>query len=400
METRDLFNGIAIVIDDEIEEESANIKNLIQQLRKKKMPYITYDALPEEATIDHFDGISFILLDWKLIPKEISESVIEGVKTPDTLSESQIVENIDFIKKIKERYFVPIFIFTNEDVEVIINKLKENDLFYEDKKNSIFVKRKEELVGRIKLFIEIEKWAKNMPSIYIMKVWDKEYQRSKNSLFNELYQKNPSWPKILWKCFEADKVDKSKELGEVITRNLYTRMSQLKFDENILKKRGLKKSKEEIRKVLEGERFIKYPQPNAYSISTGDVFKEEKNEDGETEYIYYINIRAQCDLVGNSNPYLYCLKGRIVDESILGKKKGIPISEGSFIEKINHTIIPFIDGNKIIEFLFWELRKKKWNTMKNMRIGKLLPPYITRIQQRYAFFLVREGLPRIPDEAI
>ena len=42
----------------------------------------------------------------------------------------------------------------------------------------------------------------------------------------------------------------------------------------------------------------------------------------------------------------------------------------------------------------------QWNNIKDNRIGRLLPPYITRVQQKYAHYLQRQGLPRIPKQAI
>ena len=157
----------------------------------------------------------------------------------------------------------------------------------------------------------------------------------------------------------------------------------------------------EIRKLIEGERFI--TNIDNKTISTGDVFKEEYQNEGVTNFRYYLNIRPQCDLVRDSNldkVGLYCLKGRVFDENKINKKGGVPFNEGQFIEKINHAIIPFIDDNKIVEFLFRDLKVMKFGVLKDKRIGRLLPPYITRIQQRYALYLTRQGLPRIPKEAI
>lgn len=31
------------------------------------------------------------------------------------------------------------------------------------------------------------------------------------------------------------------------------------------------------------------------------------------------------------------------------------------------------------------------------RVGRLLPPFVTRVQQRYASYLQRPGMPRIPE---
>jgi hypothetical protein len=38
--------------------------------------------------------------------------------------------------------------------------------------------------------------------------------------------------------------------------------------------------------------------------------------------------------------------------------------------------------------------------LKDKRIGRLLPPYITRIQQLFGLYFQRIGLPRTPDEIL
>jgi len=180
-------------------------------------------------------------------------------------------------------------------------------------------------------------------------------------------------------------------------------MSPFEFSDDILNKRGPGIEKDAIRKVLEGERFIRSNHLQANDIGTGDIFKEEYVDNGSNRIRYYLNIRAQCDLLRSSNPdkiELYCLKGRVIDENTINKKSGIPFIEGQFIEKVNHAIIGCIDDGIIIEFLFRDLKVKKWKDLKNKRIGRLLPPYITRIQQRYALYLQRQGLPRTPELAV
>lgn len=390
MEITDLFKGIAIVIDDEIGNEKWGIDNLIKQIKARNMPCYTYDALPETDTIHHFEGVSFILLDWKLLPKELTEDTQKAVRIPDSYED----QNIAFLKELKRVIFAPVFIFTNENEHAIIRKLEDNNLYEEGKPNFIFVKKKGDLKGRTKLFKEIEKWAMKEPPIYVLKVWDRQYQIAKNSLFWDLYVLNPSWPQILWKAYEKDGVDMSQELGGIVTKNLHTRMTPFFFDKKILKKRGLGFSADETRKVLEGERFIKDDQLKEDDISTGDVFKKQQK--------YYLNIRAQCDLVvRDSAPdlddvELYCLKGKTSTKN----NTKIYFDKGQFNEKISHAFVPFIHGGKIIEFRFENIEILQWKDLKDNRIGRLLPPYITRIQQRYALYLQRQGLPRIPKEAI
>jgi len=400
METSDLFNGIAVIIDDEIGKKAANINELIKQIEDKNIPCVKYTYLPENDVIKHLQGISFLILDWRIRDKEIEEFMLDGVISPSTLEESIIQANIDFLKKLRDKCFIPIFIFTNEDETGIIMKLKESGLYNVDKPNFIFVKQKSDLKDD-NLFDQINSWIQTVPPIYALKEWEREYREAKNRMFGDFYKLSPSWPKILCDTFSADGANMSKELGGIITRNLHTRMTPFSFNVEVFARECAEKvSLEELRRVLEGERYVTQLHNN--EIATGDLFKEEYIEKGAKNYRYYLNIRAQCDLVhGNlDKTELYCLRGRTIDESKINEDDGTLFNDGQFIEKINNAIVPFIDNGKIIEFLFRDLKQLKWKDWKEKRIGRLLPPYITRIQQRYALYLQRQGLPRIPEVVV
>jgi hypothetical protein len=399
MDIAELFKGIAVVIDDEINNGDANIRNILNQIKRKNIPCLIYTSLPSEETIPSFHHLAFLLLDWRLVKNDLpSDVLLDGVEIPATLSRDQDAENIAFLKKLESVCFCPIFIFSNEGQETIIEKLVAEGFYSRDKPNHIFVKSKSELTGKTKLFSEIENWVKQNPSIYVLKEWEKEYQRSKNQLFSDFQRLTPMWPKIMWKTFEEDGVNKSLELGGLISRNLLTRMAPFEFSNDIMSKRGSKIQEIDIRKVLEGERFLNKKFLHADEVSTGDVFKEEYREGETVKYKYFLNIRAECDLIRDSNDEieLYCLRGRAIQEKSVNKKDGIPFRLGQFIEKVNHAVIPFLDDGMIIEFSFRDLKLLKWKTLKNKRIGRLLPPYINRVQQRYALYLHRQGLPRVP----
>lgn len=399
MATENILSGIAVVIDDEIDKDGANINNLISQIKKKNMPCLKYKKLPENSIIDYFEGISFLLLDWKLDAEVLGEFVTEGVTLPDEIRRSGVDENIAFLKKLKESCFVPIFIFTNEPEEPIIQALKDNDLYQEDKPNYIFVKKKSDLTGRTKLFKEIEKWIQKTPSIYVLATWDKAYRTSKIKLFYDFYNMSPNWPNILWKSFAADGVNMSLELGEVITRNLYTRMVPFAFDGKILNKRQRKATdKNEIRKVLQGEHFITKEGLDNNTICAGDLFKINGK--------IYINIRPDCDCIlgrnvtdGNAEDIdLYLLRGSKLTAT--QEREKYRKEYGNFEEIDNQSIIFSIIDGKTFGFRFKDLFIRKWSDIKDKRIGRLLPPYITRMQQRYALYLQRSGLPRTPKMAV
>ncbi len=201
MGLKDLFSGIAVVIDDEINNSNANIGNIVMQIESANIPILKYTSLPSEEVIRHFQNLSFLLLDWRLIKEEVTnDNITKGVTIPDTLQEYDVSESTEFIKKLSEVCFCPIFIFTNEDTTSIQSTLNLN----EDKPSNLFVKSKSDLQKDSTFFDTITKWLQNTPSIYVLKEWEKEYQNSKNKLFSEFHDLNSEWPHIMWKNFEAD----------------------------------------------------------------------------------------------------------------------------------------------------------------------------------------------------
>ncbi len=397
MDMKDLFSGIAVVIDDEINDSNANIGNIVKQIESANIPILKYTSLPSEEVIRHFRNLSFLLLDWRLIKEEVTtDEIAEGVTIPDALQEYDASENIEFIKKLSEVCFCPIFIFTNEDTTSIQSTLNLS----EDKPSNLFVKSKSDLQKDSTLFDTITDWLQNTPSIYVLKEWEKEYQNSKNKLFSEFHDLNSEWPHIMWGNFKADGANKSLELGELISRNLHSRMTPFEFNDGILNKDNSQIQKKELRKVLEGERYLKKDSLHDSDVGTGDLFKEEYQDNGETKYRYYLNIRAQCDLVREDNPELYTISGYKLEQMPNGKIVNISFSQGQYLEKTNHAVVAFLDDGNILEFKFSEFEIKPWENLRTNRIGRLLSPYINKIQQRYALFLQRQGLPRIPDAAI
>lgn len=395
MGLEELFSGVAVVIDDEVNDPSANINKIISQIESAHIPVLKYTSLPEDSIVSHFQNLSFLLLDWRLIKENVSnEKIVEGVTIPDGLQEYDATENLEFIKKLNESGFCPVFVFTNEDTVAIETKLLKEEVILKDRPSNIFVKSKKDLQGKNKLFNIIDAWLKKNPSIYVLKEWEREYQCSKTKLFNEFQKISPVWPKILWKNYKDDNTNPSVELGEFITRNLHTRMTPFLFSEKILNKRGKKINPNELQSVIEGEMFLSTLDQN--NIAPGDVFKISSD--------YYINIRAACDVIPGRTDQsiddieLYLIKGTKI--SVSRGKKAYNKYYGKFSEIDSQSIVFPIHDGKIIDFRFKKLEIKKWSDVKDKRVGRLLPPYINRIQQRYSLYMQRQGLPRIPDAAI
>ena len=384
--TQELFKGIGVIIDNNINNANSTdrILKIKRYLENKHFPILTYESLPSDEEIQCLHSVSFIILDWNLSGNDI------GVAIP----EETINDNIDFLNRLKKISYAPDFIFTNEDTDSIINILKDNEL-YHDEFNHIFVKNKESIKSGKSLFSCINQWLNKTPSVYVMKEWENKINTAKTQLYYDLYGISPFWPITMYKTYKNDfGTETNSGIVDLINRNLTARCSSIELDSTILNKRKTTVKKEGLRKLLEYDRFIKglpdYP-------CMGDVFKEQDGED----YIYYINIRPDCDIIRDDNPQLYLIKGTILDETQINKEDSeYRFDKGSFIEKVTHSILSFIDDGKIVEFKFRNFKVINWKKMKGKRIGRLLPPYVTRIKNQYVAFLNRQGIPSIPDNSI
>jgi hypothetical protein len=70
--------------------------------------------------------------------------------------------------------------------------------------------------------------------------------------------------------------------------------------------------------------------------------------------------------------------------------------KGNFLERGDSVIIGCVAGGKILKFGL-EIHIKHFDCVKELRIGRVLPPYITRIQQKCAHNMIREGVLPIPE---
>ena len=392
-EFKDLFTGPAVVIDDEIfsEDSPDSIKELVQEIENEGIPCVKYESIPNEDkdVHEHLSGISFLILDWKLYKGDAS-----------AVEEDNKQSNVKFINKLLEKTFIPIFIFTSEGVDDIVKKLKKENIDANNQNSLIFVKPKLDLING-NLFSVIAEWIKANPSAYVLKEWEKEYEKAKSTLFREFMGLSPYWPCVLWNTFQEDQADSSLGIGEVITRNLHSRMMPFEFKEEIL---DLSESgdKDDIRRVLSGEKFIANNSSslNSNFVQCGDVFYYKPK--GVKNKHYYINIRPDCDCInrkGNvDDTVIYLLR---MSKLSINKEQGCFMQgTGNFreIDVSNFIFCMYEDRSFLVTFK--DLLIDKYGNAKNDRVGRLLPPYITRIQQRYSLYLQRQGLPRTPAQAV
>ena len=354
---------------------------------------------------------------------------------PDSLREDQEETLILFIQELLKSAFIPVFIFTSLSADHIKAKLRAAGQTADDR-GRIFIKHKSEIKSSEELFSTIEMWLRSVPSVYVLKEWERIVSESKNKMFLELNGYSPRWVSIIWDMLQQDMKDHHYAFGEFVTRNLNNRVSEYSFEEEILRTQE-ETSIEELQKVVQGERFLPYKmlEKNPEQAYTGDLFKKGGD--------YYLNIRAQCDLARDNqsdgyNPSLYCIKGeklkpkdivssniKIDEDNMLvfntQKKYSLKaicegnedlqkinkefekyrnqtlFRKGTFLERADKVIVGCIAEEQAIQFDL-NICVEKFVDIRDSRIGRILPPYITRIQQKCSQYMVREGVLPIPKE--
>lgn len=401
MSKQGFFKGMAVVIDDELDVEHSNIVKIVSEIRADGGYVVGLDALPgEDADLTNFGGAAFFILDWQLHGANIAVDEFGGsARLPAGLEQQYLDAKIQFLKKLRGTRLAPVFIFTSSDLEVVEAALhRYPDLYPKDRPSHIFVMNKDDVLNK-GVFKVLNEWVESVPSLLALKTWEGEYERAKNALFHEFYNNSIYWPALLWQTFVDDGVPASDELGRLISRNLFSRMTPFHMDMSAFLpevEEQRKKDPEGYRKtllsVLEGERFVRAEGLHNDSIAPGDVFYHDRK--------YWLNIRPDCDCVSRDGGEidLYLLKGEKVSGRAL--RDGLDVRRGSFSERDDEAIVfAMLDGHSV-SFKFKNIYLKTWTTMKSTRKGRLLSPFLTRIQQRYASYLQRPGLPKIPRSAM
>lgn len=399
---KSLFRGIAVLIDDEVTIKDSGIEQLAKQIEDDNCHVIRIPQLPTDEQIYTLTEAAFFILDWNLHNIQREAGVPDDVplvKIPQGLTKAHVKANLNFLAKIRERRFAPVFIFTNEDPETVKRLLQEKGFFTGGPSDHIFVQGKTAVL-EAGVFSILEEWIKGHPSAYVLKCWEAAYANTRNLFFVDFYSLSHLWPVVLWQTYSKDHISEAAELTSMIGRNIMSRLAPVSFDPSIVAAASHVDAVanevkfEEVRGVLEGERFIRKERLQS-EVSVGDVFKYKGK--------YFVNLRPECDCVargkgGIDEVKLYLIRGDKVPDKDFHKTFNTEF--GNFIDKdTTGTVFAMYKGVTVC-FQFQDLRIEKWGDWKDKRIGRLIPPYSTKLQQRFGAFIQRIGLARIPEQAV
>ena len=166
------------------------------------------------------------------------------------------------------------------------------------------------------------------------------------------------------------------------------------FEEEHLGGQAVDVSGDELRRLIAETSFRVDDVLLGDEVRCGDLYN------GETRK-YWLNLRPDCDCIPRDGGdvgdiEVYCVEGKLLTPSDLRRL----FKNGHFEERVSQSVVFGVVDGKSILFHFARLRVCKYSEVRERRVGRLLHPYVTRVQQRYALFIQRQALPRIPDAAV
>lgn len=392
----ELFVGPAVVVDDRINDPDAGMVGVLRQIEGAGLPLLKMTALPPVSQIRHWRGFALIVLDWDLFN---AGEAGPGVSVPESLKEKNAQTVSEFVSCLLKDLYCPIFILSNEDTGTIGEELEArlSDQLA-DVESRVMIRSKASTEDD--LFGKLGEWVAAHCAVYALKRWEAGYEDAKRDLFQDLQLGSARWPQILWSASEKDGVNPHFELTETISRNILHRFEPLVFDESVLSSEDAVDSGEEIRSVVHRRSVVDEPSLHKDVLMPGDFFTDpDGSDDGD---MILINVTPACDLVPRSGVSLddvqmTLLPATLVDASDVRNQRTREKLERKLVA--TEALIWVISTDALpyrVNFKGWT--QGTWSSYSTLRKGRLLDPYITDLQQRFALHFHRQGLPRLPLE--
>lgn len=391
MNIEELFAGIGVVIDDKVfssnEQGEDRILKIVKELEDtRKFPLVKYADLPDDGVLAKLTNVSFLLLDWEIEPKqeELGEEA-PNVQLGEALKADNEKRVIEIVQKTLQNSIVPVFIFSNQNIDSINQKLK--DAGVDLTKSQIFIKSKAELTEEGALFQKIGEWVDGVSGVYVAKAWDNAFNKAKNQFFAEMANNTSHWPKALFDAATEDSTEPGEEITQAISQNVISRMQPIVISKEQIDKDTATPSKDEVLGIMKGQFFL---EKASEASMVGDLYKKSGK--------YYMNIRPTCDCVsreGNSDCVYLLSCSRLKDSQVIEA-----FENGHYKETIGCAVVGPLYENAVLRIYFKELKREEYSQWKDKKVGRILPPIINHITERYSLYVQRQALPRIPKEII
>ncbi len=395
MHKGDLFVGPAVVVDDKIEDESAGMTAIVDQIEEAGVPVLKRTQLPPSAEVPHWRGFALILLDWELI-----STGEPGVAVPDSLREQNDQAVSEFVATLLTELYCPVFVLSNQNVDEIHDALAERLGAQADQIPSrVLVRSKSSVLDGV--LDELETWVRSHPAVYALKSWEFGYHDARRQMFADFELSSGDWPRILWETSEKDKTNPHFELAETIGRNILHRFEPLVFDEEALQAESASSSVDALRRVIHRRAVVPASSLHDDVVMPGDFFRASDVDDSESDaFELLINVTPACDLVPRSDESgdvsMTVLRAQVIPAEDVGSKNKREKMR-KHPDPTSEVVWVFREDGRPYRVAFKGWSEVSWLEHRPRRVGRLIEPYITQLQQRFALHFHRQGVPRLPD---
>lgn len=381
-----ILEGSVVFVDDDYE-RGGHAKDFYDSLKAQGRPIAAYDDVPPLEHLEHWDGLALAVLDWKLNDHEAG---LGEVSIPEDVKASTQAALIDFIMKLLGTYFCPVFIVSQETSSSIEQALRDTPGFPVQtigRRVQILEKDEGDLLPRL------EKLVDESPVLSTLRTWEQQYQNAKNDMFMDLDEAGDDWLIYLSEIAEDGGTDLGDELVDALNGNLRHRMNPRAFNLDSLKGKSLAAESDSRKAVIHQRMVLAKEALHELTVMPGDFFGPW--QEGQPKDAIWLNLTPACDTVPgrmkSSAIRMYLLCGRPEKVTAQNSRE---LREGRLLTP-NSAWIDVLHDGKGYRFPFKTLEIVTLDQIMSHRLGRLLPPYITDVQQRHAMYLLREGLPAV-----
>ncbi|THG29284.1 hypothetical protein [Naasia lichenicola] len=381
-----ILEGSVVFVDDDYD-LGGHAKAFYDALKAQGRPIAAYDNVPPLEHLEHWDGLALVVLDWKLNDHEAG---LGELSIPDSVKESTEAALIRFIMKLLDTYFCPVFIVSQEEPDAIQRALRETPDFPVQtigRRVQVLQKDDGDLLPRLERLVE------ESPVLSTLRTWEGQYQSAKNKMFTDLDAAGDDWLIYLTEIAEDGGTNVGDELVDALYGNLRHRVNPREFDLASIEGKKLAVDSASRREVIHRRMVLATEALHSFTVMPGDFFGPwDPQQDAET---VWLNLTPACDTVigrlKNNKIRMYLLRGKPEDVAADDSRK---LREGRLLTP-NSAWIDVLHNGRGYRFPFKTLEIVTLDKILDYRLGRLLPPYITDVQQRHAMYLMREGLPAV-----
>ena len=386
------LRGPVVVIDNKVKDPSSSVRPIVDDLEAAGVLVLAMSEAPDARFEQSLAHCALIVLDWDLLDLDPGVAAPAGLKEENDRSQCELV---DRLLKLSPN---SVFIVSADSPDDIRRKLASFGLGASKMLRVSVTSKADYTSGSV--LAQLEAVLRSHAGTFALSRWDVAYDLGRREFFGEIQEIAPDWAPVLWAAFGSDSVAPDKDFAEVIARNILNRMRPVDFETDAT---GTASDMDSVRRIIHRSSVIPASSLNPMQLSPGDIYVSAA-EDMPPAQIH-ICVSADCDLARRpgadssevvSVPAIL-LKAKLIAPSEYRRERGVLRVNGDRDSSRMAILEVLTEGADPYRVLYSSWEVISLPSVELVRIGRLLDPYTTLLQEGFGAFLHRRGLPHLPD---